>query len=72
MRAFFLLLDRPEVYNLPLAPHLPSTRMKKSLGAGIALSAVFAAAAAFIWAGEKSREARKGGDRGDPSKTPRK
>ncbi len=57
-RAFFLLLDRPEVHNLPLAPHLPSTRMKKSLGAGIALSAGFAAAAAFVWAGEKNRKSR--------------
>ena len=33
--------------------------MKKSLGAGIALSAVFAAAAAFIWAGEKRREGQE-------------
>ncbi len=47
LRAFFLLLDRPEVYNLPLAPQLPSRRIKRSLGTGIAVSAGFALAAAL-------------------------
>lgn len=35
LNAFFLLLDRPEVYNLPVAPILPETRIKKSLGTGV-------------------------------------
>jgi formate dehydrogenase iron-sulfur subunit len=47
LNAFFLLLDRPEVYNLPAAPTLPSTRgggLKMGLltVAGLALAAVAA------------------------------
>ncbi|MFP5213335.1 MAG: 4Fe-4S dicluster domain-containing protein, partial [Acidobacteriota bacterium] len=39
LNAFFLLLDRPEVYNLPVAPRLPSKRIKRSLGGGLAAMA---------------------------------
>ena len=35
LNAFFLLLDRPEVYNLPPAPVLPSTRVKPGFIAGL-------------------------------------
>src|SRR5438093_3490850 len=31
LSAFFLLMDRPEVYNLPAAPTLPSRRVKPGL-----------------------------------------
>lgn len=49
LHAFFLLTDRPEVYNLPEAPRLPSTRVRTALLAGLATMAGFAltAAAAF-------------------------
>ena len=43
LNAFFLLTDRPEVYNLPERPVLPSTRQK----AGYASAAVMAAALAL-------------------------
>ncbi len=53
LNAFFLLLDRPEVYNLPSAPDLPSRRVAPSLGRGVAAVAGLAAAAAlvFTWGG---------------------
>jgi formate dehydrogenase iron-sulfur subunit len=49
--AFFLLLDRPEVYNLPSAPTLPSRRVKPGLLAGLATMVGLAAAAVAIFAG---------------------
>jgi formate dehydrogenase iron-sulfur subunit len=39
LNAFFLLTARPEVYNLPSAPTLPSTRVKPGLLAGLAAMA---------------------------------
>ncbi len=50
LHAFFLLLDRPEVYNLPAEPKLPSTRLRAGLLTGLATMAGFAltAAAAFV------------------------
>jgi formate dehydrogenase iron-sulfur subunit len=47
---FFLLLDRPEVYNLPVAPKLPSPRIERSLAWGAAgvAAAGLAAAAVFL------------------------
>ncbi len=36
LHAFFLLTDRPEVYNLPTAPSLPATRVRAGLLAGLA------------------------------------
>jgi formate dehydrogenase iron-sulfur subunit len=51
LNAFFLLLDRPEVYNLPAAPTLPSTRVGPGLAAGLATMAGLALAAAFAFGG---------------------
>ncbi|NEX61006.1 4Fe-4S dicluster domain-containing protein [Noviherbaspirillum sp. 17J57-3] len=48
LNAFFLLTDRPEVYNLPAEPDLPSTRVKPSLLSGLAMMAGLAAAAAGL------------------------
>ncbi len=50
LHASFLLLDRPEVYNLPAAPTLPSTRLGPGLLAGLAL------AATAVFAGVRSQE----------------
>jgi formate dehydrogenase iron-sulfur subunit len=36
LHAFFLLTDRPEVYNLPPAPTRPANRVLPSLAAGLA------------------------------------
>jgi formate dehydrogenase iron-sulfur subunit len=52
LNAFFLLLDRPEVYNLPAAPTLPSTRLP-SLKAGLLAMAGLALAAAAAFAGRR-------------------
>ena len=46
LHAFFLLTDRPEVYNLPAHPTRAATRVLPSLMAGIA-TAVLLTAAAF-------------------------
>jgi len=56
LNAFFLLLDRPEAYNLPAAPTLPSTRVRSGLLAGLATMAglTLAAVAAFA-AGRRDR-----------------
>lgn len=50
LNAFFLLIDRPEVYNLPPAPTRPATRIAPSFGAGLATLAGLAAAAAAMFA----------------------
>jgi len=47
---FFLLLDRPEVYNLPAAPKLSSKRIGKSLNTGLIAAAGLGMAAALIMA----------------------
>jgi formate dehydrogenase iron-sulfur subunit len=49
LHAFFLLLDRPEVYNLPAAPALPSARVFTGLVTGMLtmVSLGLAAAVAF-------------------------
>jgi formate dehydrogenase iron-sulfur subunit len=49
LNSFFLLLDRPEVYNLPAAPTLPSTRVKPGLVTGLATMAGFALVAALVF-----------------------
>ncbi|HKA56932.1 MAG TPA: 4Fe-4S dicluster domain-containing protein [Candidatus Binatia bacterium] len=51
LNAFFLLTDRPEVYNLPPAPTLPSTRMGPGLLAGLATVVGLTLAATMIFAG---------------------
>src|SRR5690606_13192230 len=48
LNAFFLLLDRPEVYNLPSAPTRPAGRIAPALGAGLAAFAGIALAAAVL------------------------
>ncbi len=50
LNAFFLLLDRPEVYNLPAAPSRPASRILPALGAGLAAVAALACLAGSIFA----------------------
>jgi formate dehydrogenase iron-sulfur subunit len=52
LNAFFLLTDRPEVYNLPPAPALPSKRVLASLLNGLATMAGLAVAAVVAFSGE--------------------
>jgi len=56
LNAFFLLTDRPGVYNLPEAPTLPSTRVRPSLLAGLATITGLALAAAGLLASGAERE----------------
>jgi formate dehydrogenase iron-sulfur subunit len=51
LHAFFLLTERPEVYNLPSAPTLPSARVRPSLLAGLVTVAGLALAVAATFAG---------------------
>lgn len=53
LHAFFLLLDRPERYGLPVAPTLPSRRTKPALLAGLATMAGVVLAAAAVFMGGK-------------------
>ncbi len=46
LNAFFLLLDKPEVYNLPQAPTLPQSRTPKGLVTGMVTMALLGVAAA--------------------------
>ncbi|HEU0168109.1 MAG TPA: 4Fe-4S dicluster domain-containing protein, partial [Chloroflexota bacterium] len=49
LNAFFLLLDRPETYNLPARPTLSSTRTSGLAGGVLAVAGLaLAAAAAFL------------------------
>jgi formate dehydrogenase iron-sulfur subunit len=50
LNAFFLLTDRPEVYNLPAAPSRPAERIAPALGAGLAMVAGIALAALSLLA----------------------
>jgi len=52
---FFVLTDRPEVYNLPAAPTLPSRRVAPGLLRGLATMAGVALAAAALFAGGARR-----------------
>lgn len=45
--SFFLLLDRPETYNLPVEPRLPSKRLKSSFISG---AVVMVGLSLFAWA----------------------
>ncbi len=56
LHAFFLLLDKPEVYNLPSEPSLPSTRIKTSLLNGMATVLGLGVAAAVVFAASKRTE----------------
>lgn len=51
--AFFLLVDRPEVYNLPTAPTRASNRVKPSLATGLATIGALALLAAGFLARER-------------------
>ncbi len=54
LNAFFLLVDRPEVYNLPAAPTLPSTRVAGAMRFGLGVLAGLAAVAvAALMSGER-------------------
>ena len=54
LRAFFLLTDQAEVYNLPSSPTLPSTRVGSGLVRGIAtMAGVALATAALFWSGAR-------------------
>jgi formate dehydrogenase iron-sulfur subunit len=55
LHAFFLLTDRPEVYNLPTAPTLPATRIRTGLLSGLATMAglTLGAVAAFALGRDK-------------------
>ena len=53
LNAFFLLTDRPEVYNLPPAPSLPSKRLVPSLLTGLATMAGLALAAVIAFTAVK-------------------
>ncbi len=54
LHAFFLLLDRPEVYNLPAAPCLPQTRVMEGLRNGlIAMAGLGLAAMALLISGRR-------------------
>lgn len=46
--AFFLLLARPEAYNLPQYPSLPLTRMKRSVATGVAAVAALGIIGALV------------------------
>src|SRR3546814_15925789 len=48
LNAFFLLLDRPETYNLPMAPSRPAERIAPAFGTGLAVFAGLAVAAAGL------------------------
>ena len=55
LNAFFLLTERPEVYNLPVAPTRASIRVKPALTAGLLAMAAFAAATLLAFAGQERR-----------------
>jgi formate dehydrogenase iron-sulfur subunit len=49
LNAFFLLTDKPEVYNLPAEPDRPSNRVVPSLASGLAAMAGLAVAALALF-----------------------
>ena len=54
LHAFFLLTDRPEVYNLPPAPSLPSKRVRPGIASGLAFMAGAAMAVTLaFWGGNR-------------------
>jgi formate dehydrogenase iron-sulfur subunit len=55
LNAFFLLTDRPEVYNLPAAPTRPANRVAPSLATGLATVAALALASAFLFSPQGGR-----------------
>ena len=56
LNAFFLLVDRPETYNLPAVPTRPSTRVAPALASGLtAMAGLAIAAFALFRAGRGER-----------------
>jgi formate dehydrogenase iron-sulfur subunit len=55
LNAFFLLVDRPEVYGFPAAPTRPAERIAPALGAGLLAFGALAAAAAALLARPEDR-----------------
>ncbi len=55
LNAFFLLTERPEVYNLPVAPTRPADRVGPSLFTGLAAMAGLALAATLVLGRETRR-----------------
>jgi formate dehydrogenase iron-sulfur subunit len=54
LHAFFLLTNPPEVYNLPSAPTLPSTRVRPGMLRGLAtMAGVALATAVLFWGGSR-------------------
>ena len=53
LHAFFLLKDRPEVYNLPEAPRRPAAHLKKNYLMSFATVIGLAAASAFLFARDR-------------------
>ncbi len=49
LNSFFLLIDRPEVYNLPSAPKRPSTRVIPGLATGLVTAAALALGGALAF-----------------------
>ncbi len=58
LNCFFLLLDRPEVYNLPVAPMLPPRRTGTGLFRGIVTMAGLGLAAAAVYLFDRRNGAR--------------
>ena len=58
LASFFLLLESPEIYNLPLAPRLPARRLGQSLFFGITVMAGMLAAASLLLPGKERRKRR--------------
>lgn len=58
LNAFFLLIDRPEVYNLPAAPARPATRLRRNFVAGLATVGALMAAACLSLAQSPHEEQR--------------
>jgi formate dehydrogenase iron-sulfur subunit len=57
LNAFFLLTDRPEVYNLPAAPSRPAQRVRPALLSGLATVAGLAlGAAALLLSGTRHQD----------------
>ena len=55
LNAFFLLTDRPERYNLPVAPTRPANRVAPALVSGLAAVAGLALTALALFAAESPR-----------------
>ena len=56
LNSFFLLTDRPEAYNLPVAPTRPSRRVKPAFKAGLGAMAGLAVVALMVFARAKINE----------------